>query len=479
MDKTLCFKTKYLLSASKWLLISVALIFILNDCTTKDQSEIRILFTGDILLSRNVKLEIEQKQINPWYSLERRFKSENLVIGNLEGSVGTYDKSSNSSSSDIIFDIPKSYIPLLKEAGFSAVSLENNHSNDLGERNKDTTVLEVKKTGIAPISFENSPWFFRFNNTVISIIAVNLIPDKKGKKETIPSIAVSQKIRLARELSDFVIISIHWGNELLDWPSKAQRVSAEWLIENGADLIIGHHPHVIQAPEMINGKPVFFSLGNHLFDQKYSDSKVGLMVECVIKRGIIEFNGFSTHTIRNSYSPEIVKESHFNFSKLKITPHSKFSGFSLIPISVIDSTGYKIALEGHSGNRKIWTTPPISLISISTANFDNKNQYIFSLEKHYSSIDKEIALRPYVYSISELGLNALWRGSALSRPLIDAVLTPDKKYLVALHRGDSFIKQDLTNGETRIELYKWNGFGFSGFKDEAVMDYACKYYNLN
>jgi hypothetical protein len=148
------------------------------------------------------------------------------------------------------------------------------------------------------------------------------------------------------------------------------------------------------------------------------------------------------------------------------------------PVSRFDGANYQISLEGYSGNTRLWHTPSISLINISRAEFDNNHDYIVTIEKHYSTIDGEMALRPYVYNISKSGLQALWRGSALSRPLIDAVLSPDKKFLIALHRGDSFINHDPQNDDTRIELYKWNGFGFSGYKNDSLMNYAEKYYGF-
>jgi Bacterial capsule synthesis protein PGA_cap len=476
MDKTFYFKAEHIIPSVRQFLICFTATIILNGCSNDSKNEIRILFTGDILLSRNVKKEIEQKKVNPWKSIEERLKSEDLVIGNLEGTVGIPNASVTKASAEMVFDIPETYLILLKEAGFSALSIENNHSCDLGQNNKDTTIFKIQNDGMTPISFDCSPWFFNIKGKVISVLALNLIPNKEGNNQEIPSVDILQKLRLARELSDFVIVSIHWGNELQDWPSKVQRGSAEWLVENGADLIIGHHPHVIQAPEMIKGKPVFFSLGNHLFDQKYSDSKEGLMVECIIRNNSVKYRSLITHTVQNSFFPEIVKEYDLPFSKRIIKGAPLFSGISIKPESRLDSLNYHISLVGYLGNKKLWHTPSISLVHIIQAEFDDKHNYILTIEKHYSSIDGETALRPYVYDLSKFGLKALWRGSALSRPLIDATLSPNKKYLISLHRGDSYINYNPKNVSNGIELYKWNGFGFSGYKNDTLMEYALKYY---
>ena len=97
---------------------------------------------------------------------------------------------------------------------------------------------------------------------------------------------------------------------------------------------------------------------------------------------------------------------------------------------------------------------------------------LVTLERHASSIDAEDGPRPYVYDITPHGLIARWRGSALAWPLLDATLIADaagQSYLCALHRGDSFIMLDPAHpAQTRVQLYKWNGFGFSGFTDDVL-----------
>jgi hypothetical protein len=456
------------------IIAGLLLLLSLAGCNTGRKEEIRLLFTGDILLSRNVNNEILQKKVNPWLNFSSEFARADLVIGNLEGAVGI--KSGSSDTARMVFDIPPESVTLLKEAGFSVITIENNHSNDLGPGNNDSTVFELQKDGMIPVSRENSPWFIKVNNRTLSIVAINLVRDRYDLQDSVPSIQIQQKLRLARSLSDFVIVTVHWGNELLDWPGKGQRAAAEWLIENGTDLIIGHHPHVVQDPELINGKPVFFSLGNHLFDQKYADSKKGLIVECHIKNGKASYNGIMTKTMKNSFFPEVDKRISFDFKKERLRSAQKFHNYSIYPTSVLQGKEGKVILNGIYGDKKTWTTQPLSLLSISEAKFDDNDKYLFTLERHFSTLDKETAPRPYVYRITDTGLQALWRGSGLSRPLIDATLTPDRKYLIALHRSDPFINLNQNNENTVIEIYKWNGFGFSGLKDSSVLNYALKYY---
>ena len=208
------------------------------------QSKVRILFVGDILLSRNVREEIKKWNISPWGELSPLFKSADLVIGNLEGSVGVGENLFPTESKSPVFGIDSTHIPLLKEAGFSVITLENNHSKDLGESGKIKTIEALRSCDLIPVYIDNSPQFFTIKDVVIGLVTINMIPDRYHAKNQVPSIEIKQKLRLANSLANIVIVSIHWGSELLEWPNKMQRETANWLIKYGADLIIGSHPHV-------------------------------------------------------------------------------------------------------------------------------------------------------------------------------------------------------------------------------------------
>jgi poly-gamma-glutamate synthesis protein (capsule biosynthesis protein) len=310
---------------------------------------------------------------------------------------------------------------------------------------------------------------------VISLVSLNIVFCRDSSKNSIPSIEVAQKLRLAKSLSNIVIVSIHWGSELLEWPNHKQRETASWLIKNGADLIIGSHPHVVQKPEIIDGKPVFFSLGNHLFDQKYPATKEGLIADIRIKDGKFRCAGIITHTKPNSFYPEIINSMNYPFAPVSfnITPLC-INTYKLKPVSVTDNKGNRIVLQAFRDDKMVWQTNPMSIISVSKARFDDANEYLFALEKHYSSLDREMNVRPYVYGMDNRGLIARWRGSALAWPLIDAQISPeDNTVLCALHRGDSFIQPDKATKSRRVAAYRWNGFGFKGLPDST----ACKLCN--
>jgi len=439
------------------------------------ESKIQVLFVGDILLSRNVRTEFQTRNSSPFEAIKPFLKSADLVIGNLEGAVGNKNDQYSSKSDSPVFDIDSTHIRLLKDAGFNVITCENNHSFDLGEAGKINTIEALRNSEITPVNLGNSPQFFTVKNIVIALVTINMVAGRDLSSNQIPSVGIRQKMRLACSLGNIVIVSIHWGSELLDWPNKVQRETASWLIKNGADLIIGSHPHVIQKPEMIYGKPVFFSLGNQLFDQKYPKTKEGLMVDITIQHGQYQCEGIITHTKHNSFYPEKGDSVNYKSAPLPLRKNTlSVNNYALKPISVSVNGQPKLILEAYQKGKRVWSTHPMPIITLASSKLDGEHEYLFALEKHYSNLDRETGLRPYVYDIDDKGLFAKWRGSALAWPLLDAVLSPyDGKMLCALHSGDSFISPDSTSTNTRIAVYQWNGFGFKGINDSTACE-SCR-----
>ena len=232
--------------------------------------------------------------------------------------------------------------------------------------------------------------------------------------------------------------------------------------------------HVIQKPELIDGKPVFFSLGNHLFDQKYPQTKQGLMVDIRINKGSFFCTGITTHTGYHSFYPRVSGDIKFDFGSINLTNKPlKINDMEIRPKSVTENNKDKLVLEGYKNGIRIWNTPSMPIVTITTGKLDGKNDFLFALEKHFSSLDGETGLRPYVYSVDNHGIYARWRGSGLAWPIIDAQLSPEENQtLYALHRGDSFIQPDKNANSKHVAVYRWNGFGFSGIND-TIKCFSC------
>jgi poly-gamma-glutamate synthesis protein (capsule biosynthesis protein) len=149
----------------------------------------------------------------------------------------------------------------------------------------------------------------------------------------------------------------------------------------------------------------------------------------------------------------------------------EISGINIRALPSRGVSSGEVAFEGIFEGRELWHTKPKSIVSLEVAKLDGMNDLILTLERHYSNMDRENGLRPYVYSVARNGLTARWRGSALAWPLIDAFILPGNEQLIcALHRQDSFINPNPSGIGTRTAVYQWNGFGFSGVKEKTVCD---------
>jgi len=451
-------------------LLAATLLIPLAATAQSAPGDFRLLFTGDVMMSRLVRAEIDQRKTSPWADFSALFSSASLVGGNFEGALG--DPAKCPAENKLCFAAPDSAAELMRQAGFRLVTAENNHSGDLGQPGRNETRAAFQQSGLLALDFDSSPQFFRIGELTVGFVAVTTIRAADGRVEQVPSVELAQKLRLARQLANLVVVSIHWGNELQDWPTDAEQQQARWLVEHGADLVVGHHPHVVQAPECIEGKPVFFSLGNHLFDQKYTETKDGLIADCRIHDGRLLCGALATHTDEPTAFPKLAGRNAAADQALagcapQLGPGAQISGVTIRPepwspdqpVNGIILDGYKI--EDDGAGKLVWQSRRQTLVSLQLVTSMAAEPMLLSLERHNSSIDDEVGLRPYVYAIGPNGLIARWRGSALAWPLVDAVESKDG-VLCALHRGDSFLLPDPATKSTRIAAYRWNGFGFTG-----------------
>jgi hypothetical protein len=460
-------------SSTRAILVWLLVVFCFStSIQSSGLEQLRLLFVGDVLLSRQVLVEITESHQSPWQRMGDIFRQANWVGGNLEGSVG--DSADCIHGQKPCFAIQSNSIELLKHAGFRALSIENNHAGDLGEKGRKATSEALLRNGILPIR-NKAPVFLRFGKITIGLVALSVVPGHDGYKAEIPSVDVSQRIRLARQLCNLVIVSIHWGSELLSWPTTEQRNQAKWLVAQGADIVLGHHPHVIQPLEMISGKPVYFSLGNHLFDQKYPETKEGLIADIRISGSVVRCGGIRTHTPTGSSFPWVTnrRDAEFRERELRITNPPTINGYILRPRPSDSADNGELAIEGLREGRVAWVSRPARVVSLETGHLGGPGtpEMLLSLQLHNSSMDNEDGLRPYVYELGGNGLIAKWRGTALAWPLLDAVLLPgEESVLCALHRGDSFITLNPKIKSRRVAAYRWNGFGFTGIVDPKTTE---------
>ncbi|MEI7428792.1 MAG: CapA family protein [Betaproteobacteria bacterium] len=241
------------------------------------QSEnIKITFVGDIMLDDLPGKYIEEGK-DPFASFATVFKNSDLVIGNLECVVGT---SGEAEIKPFVFRAHPRVLPLLKKY-FSAVSLANNHVGDYGPDAFSKQIDLLDAAGIEhfgggkDIRDAHRPSIFDVKGKRIALLGYDIflprsfeaLEDRPGTAWGDPDYIVAD-IKKAKNFyrADIVIIYPHWGWEGDKIASARQEFLAHLMIDNGADAVVGGHPHVTQNIQMYKGKPIFYSLGNFVFD---------------------------------------------------------------------------------------------------------------------------------------------------------------------------------------------------------------------
>ncbi len=247
-----------------------------------------MLFVGDIMLGRYVRLLSEENGLDyPFRKIADLLRSVDAVVANLEG--------------PILVDAPRTpingfrfgFLPesatLLKSQNVQFVSLGNNHGYDFGEDGYLQTKKYLNDAGV--VSFGNavsvdtsSAAFVDVGSQKFAFISFNT---------TFPSFKSDEALHLIRSIKSeniYPIVVIHWGDEYATTSSPIQQKLGHALVDVGAGIILGHHPHVVQEIEHYNGAVIFYSLGNFIFDQYFSkDVEQGLAVKATLYSSKVDF----------------------------------------------------------------------------------------------------------------------------------------------------------------------------------------------
>jgi len=253
------------------------------------------------MLDRGVEYVIKnQAQGNfqfPFLNIIDDIKDADLLIGNLESLIS--DKGTKVGSIYSFRADPKA-IEGLVFCGFDVLTLAHNHAFDYTRLALEDTFKRLKEAGIDYVGagFNSkeafAPLIKEVKGKKIAFFSyTNLGPNNWKAKEDASGIAwisnediekVKQDIEDAKKEADFVIVFLHAGEEYQLQPNIFQNDLAKASIDAGADLVIGHHPHVAQASEEYNGKMIFYSLGNFIFDQDFSEETMkGIIVKAVLE----------------------------------------------------------------------------------------------------------------------------------------------------------------------------------------------------
>ena len=276
--------------------IMIALILFGVGCSDESapesQGKVTLLAVGDVFFARGVGKQTEKHGSQyPFLKTKEIIKSADIAFCNLEC---TLSKRGLPHRRKYIFRADPEFASILHDNGFDVACLANNHTLDFGRDAMLDTQNAIEKAGMLAIGVGKDKQdslrlhTIRKNGLVVGFIGYTDIGsvgvvrlDDRPTVAGADSERLPAQIRDAKSKCDVLVVSFHWGIEYMKRPTERQQMLARLCIDNGADLILGHHPHVLQTVEIYKGKPIVYSMGGFIWDSKVfgSDKSAIYIVE--------------------------------------------------------------------------------------------------------------------------------------------------------------------------------------------------------
>jgi hypothetical protein len=272
------------------LLFTLSLLALLNStraaaestmCTapatnTQSGEPVRIIFGGDIVLGNSFVVEHIPKEweANYFAGVRSALKGAHIAVGNFEDTLTNHEKTSKTPGSgrQYAFRSPPHYAELMQQEGFKILNVANNHANDFGEIGFKDTTHNLKQAGIAVAGLRDEAATISQNGLDIAVLGFTY----SSRFNTVFDLAeAAELVKQAKAKGAYVIVTFHAGaegspaiwhgndDELFMGENRGNTVAfSRAMIDAGADLLVGHGPHVLRAAECYKNKPIVYSLGN-------------------------------------------------------------------------------------------------------------------------------------------------------------------------------------------------------------------------
>lgn len=248
------------------------------------EKEITLKFTGDVILARSVNFLTVRSGDFTWAfkNIAPELLDSDITVINMESPLIDNCPLTNEG---FIFCGDKRHVFGLSSAGIDIVGLANNHMGNFEIAGIKQTIKNLDSVNILSSGVEEREIAYKkINNTKFAFLAFNSIYYEGSGIPLAREEYIKNLLKEARENSDFIIVQMHWGNEYTKVIADYQKNIGRFLIDNGADLVVGNHPHWIQDYEIYNGKYILYALGNFIFDQEWSkETKEGVIAKVIVK----------------------------------------------------------------------------------------------------------------------------------------------------------------------------------------------------
>lgn len=247
---------------------------------TAEPVSITVSMVGDCTLGTDVNFDqstsfdaFYQMKNDPGYffqNVKDIFNADDLTVANMEGTLTT---SNDRQQKTFAFKGNPSYTEILTQGGVEATNLANNHSHDYGDQSYEDTIQYLEAAGITTFGYDRTA-VMDVKGIKVGLIGIYELKDGLGRQQ--------QVIDTIQEVKDqgaqVIIVSFHWGTEKSNIPDDIQKTLAHLAVDQGADLVVGHHPHVLQGIEKYQGKNIVYSLGNFCFGGNKNPSDKDTMI---------------------------------------------------------------------------------------------------------------------------------------------------------------------------------------------------------
>jgi poly-gamma-glutamate capsule biosynthesis protein CapA/YwtB (metallophosphatase superfamily) len=257
---------------------------------------VRVVSGGDVMTDRVVTSYIDSHGVDAVLDdLAPQFKKGDAAWVNVESPLS--DLGRPTPGKDYTFEGPPSMAPALARAGLNVVTMGNNHSVDYGQAALADTIKRLEKAGVQVVGAglnDADAWTAAVVRTssgaTIGFLAWSDVlwpgyraTDKPGVAEGRTEVArMKESISALAKEVDYVVVGFHWGIEYEHFPYSLQTNEAHAAIDAGADLVIGHHPHVLQGFEAYKGRLISYSLGDLVFDHQSIETGQTVLVDAVL-----------------------------------------------------------------------------------------------------------------------------------------------------------------------------------------------------
>ncbi|WP_440953861.1 CapA family protein [Methanosarcina sp. Mfa9] len=306
----------------------------------KNDDYVTLTAVGDIMLGWGVEERIKSGSGGyPFESVASILQSSDVTFGNLEAPLTTESEKAVWDYTKIL-DKPviidgKAYgssiyckadpvaAERLSHAGFNILSLANNHIMDYGEEGLNETLDALTKYNIKTIgagrdlSDARKPAVFRINGVNVGILAYcDTYIAGRRRAGVAPTKYIEQDIQSLKKDADFIVVSIHQGMDISEYPLKSEIERMHQIIDWGANIILRHHPHVVQGVEEYNGGIILYSLGNFVFDymidplwKDLDKAKRALIFQCRFTKNKVLGYDIVPIGLDKSFQPVILQNS--------------------------------------------------------------------------------------------------------------------------------------------------------------------------